>query len=69
MSVFATRYLEGMSSERVGLDVEWNWHPSDSEVEKIYASGANTSSRESTYAAETDNRADRDRPNEGMLVA
>ena len=69
MKVFATNFLESMSSERVTDPKEWNWHPSNSEVEEIYACGANTSSNQSTYAAEKDNRSDSDRPNEGMKVA
>lgn len=69
MKVFATDFLESMSSEKVVGSNEWNWRPENSEVEEIYASGANTSSNESTYAAEKDNRSDSDRPNEGMHVA
>ncbi|MCQ2594885.1 MAG: hypothetical protein MJ196_06465 [Treponemataceae bacterium] len=69
MKVFASNFLEEMSTDKIGNDQDWNWNPADNGVNKIVASGAGTSSRESTYAAESDNRADTDRPNEGMLVA
>lgn len=69
MKVFATKYLESMSSEKVNGANEWTWHPQNVEVENIYACGNNTASNESTYAAEKDSRADRDRPNEGLYVA
>ena len=69
MQVFATNYLEKLSDNRVDQNEKWNWKPENKEVEEIYACGANTSSHESTYAAETDNRSDSDRPNEGMYVA
>ncbi|MCL2619187.1 MAG: hypothetical protein FWD98_09080 [Defluviitaleaceae bacterium] len=63
MKVFAERYLEEMKYVSNPPVSEWAWEPADSR--KIYASGANTSSRESTYADERDNRSDVDRPNEG----
>lgn len=69
MKVFASTYLEGFSSSNVDPDLKWDWTPEGEEALKIYASGANTSSRESTYAAEKDSRSDSDRPNEGMFVA
>lgn len=69
MKVFASSYLEGFSSDRVDGEKGWSWNPEGSEASKIYASGANTSTKQSTYAAETDNRSDSDRPNEGMYVA
>ncbi len=69
MRVFATNYLEKFSDNRVDQNKKWNWEPENNEVQEIYACGANTSSQESTYAAETDNRSDSDRPNEGMYVA
>jgi hypothetical protein len=69
MKVFASSYLEGFSSDKVDGEERWSWNPEGSEASKIYASGANTSTRQSTYAAETDNRSDSDRPNEGMYVA
>lgn len=69
MKVFATNFFEQMSSDQVDKSQVWNWQPVDSDVEDIYASGANTKSQSSTYAAETDNRSDSDRPNEGLSVA
>jgi len=68
MKVFATKYLEPMTSNSV-VDQKWTWTPAGENAMQIYASGASTSSRESTYAAEKDNRSDSDRPNEGMFVA
>ena len=67
MKVFATRFLEAPSSDEVAQG-EWSWTPVNSGAEKIYGSGASTSTAQSTYAAEKDNRSDSDRPNEGMLV-
>ena len=69
MKVFATSYLEGFSSDKVDEGKGWSWTPEGEEASKIYASGANTATKQSTYAAETDNRKDSDRPNEGMFVA
>ena len=69
MKVFATQFLEKMSSDQVGTNEIWNWAPTGENAEKIFASGANTSSQTSTYAAEKDSRSDSDRPNEGMFVA
>lgn len=69
MKVFASAYLEGFSSSKVNSKQKWDWTPEGEEALEIYASGANTSSRESTYAAEKDSRGDSDRPNEGMYVA
>ncbi|WP_238653549.1 hypothetical protein [Paenibacillus piscarius] len=69
MKVFATRYLEAPSKEEVLKQDDWSWEPDNKEAYHIYASGNSTSSRESTYAAEKDDRADSDRPNEGMFVA
>ncbi len=69
MKVFASTYLEGFSSDKVDEGQGWSWTPEGKEANKIYASGANTSTRQSTYAAERDDRADSDRPNEGMYVA
>lgn len=68
MKVFASKYLEPMSNNVVA-DNQWSWTPEGENAKEIYASGANTLSRTSTYAAEKDNRSDSDRPNEGMLVA
>lgn len=69
MKVFASRFLEEPVSNP-NLQVEkWAWKP-EKEITEIVASGANTTSRESTYVGEKDNRADDDRPNEGrMLIA
>ena len=69
MRVFATSYLEKMSSDSVEKGQAWTWEPEGEEAEQIYACGANTSTNQSTYAAEKDNRSDSDRPNEGMFVA
>lgn len=69
MKVFATKYLEPMSTDAIPENEEWTWTPKDEEVRRIYASGANTRTQTSTYAAEKDNRSDSDRPNEGMLIA
>ncbi len=68
MKVFATAYLEEMSTDTV-TEKNWTWKPEGEEAEKIYGSGANTSSRTSTYAAEKDDRSDTDRPNEGLFIA
>lgn len=68
MKVFATKFLEAPSSDKTEPVELWNWKP-ESEVDKIYGSGANTASRSSTYAAEKDNRDDDDRPNEGLFIA
>jgi hypothetical protein len=69
MKVFASRYLETPSKEEVLKKNDWSWEPENKDAYHIYASGNSTSSRESTYAAEKDDRADSDRPNEGMFVA
>ncbi len=69
MKVFASNYLAGFSSEKIDSSTEWTWTPEGDKAKDIYASGANTSTRESTYAAEKDDRSDSDRPNEGMFVA
>lgn len=69
MKVFATRYLESPSKEELLEKKDWSWEPENKEALQIYATGNSTSSRESTYAAEKDDRADNDRPNEGMFVA
>lgn len=69
MKVFASNYLESMSSDSVSPDEKWSWTPAGEIAIGIYACGAPTSTHQSTYAAETDNRSDTDRPNEGMYVA
>lgn len=65
MKVFASQFLEPLSNNTVGKNVVWGWTPNNPAITKIYATGANTKSRESTYAAEKDNRSDDDRPDEG----
>ena len=70
MKVFASTYLEKFSSDKIDNEKKWSWSPEGGkETKEIYASGANTSSTNSTYAAEKDNRSDSDRPNEGLFVA
>lgn len=69
MKVFASSYLEKFSSDVVDSTTDWTWTPEGNEAKKIYASGANTSTSQSTYAAEKDNRSDNDRPNEGLFIA
>lgn len=68
MKVFASRFFEAPSTDTTNPVSEWNWKP-NTDVNKIYGSGANTATRASTYAAEKDNRDDDDRPNEGLYVA
>jgi len=68
MNVFGLRYLESMSSDRVLGVQNWAWTPAGGDSHRIYASGNSTRSRESTYAAERDNRQDEDRPNEGLAA-
>jgi hypothetical protein len=67
MKVFASQFLETMSSNINDQD-DWSWEPANNKAYEIFASGASTSTRESTYAAETDNRSDSDRPNEGLMA-
>jgi len=69
MKVFATKFLENPSKDTLKKDEEWSWKPYNENVCEIYASGAATSTKSSTYAAERDDRSDSDRPNEGMFVA
>lgn len=68
MKVFAAKFLERPVQSDLNSDL-WAWTPANQEAKKIYASGASTNTRQSTYAAEKDDRADNDRPNEGMLAA
>jgi hypothetical protein len=68
MKVFATKFLESPTGNLI-QDTPWVWVPVNRKAQEIYASGASTNSRESTYAAEKDSRSDTDRPNEGMLAA
>jgi hypothetical protein len=65
MKVFATKFLESLSSENITDVEQWIWEPHNKEIAEIYASGAKTSTKASTYAAEKDSNADTDRPNEG----
>lgn len=69
MKVFSSKYLESFNDSTANSPEKWTWEPYDASVPEIYATGNLTSSRESTYAGEKDNRSDHDRPNEGMLVA
>jgi hypothetical protein len=68
MNVFGLRFLEPMGSVEEVDQTNWTWRPASTGALKIYASGNSTRSRESTYAAETDNRQDEDRPNEGLAA-
>lgn len=68
MSVFGERYLEAMQADAVTDAEGWTWQPKSANSYRVYASGNSTRSRESTYAAERDNRADEDRPNEGLAA-
>lgn len=69
MKVFASKFLEAPCGEKATNNNNWSWNPSNPAANEIYASGNSTSSRESTYAAEKDNRSDTDRPNEGLFIA
>lgn len=68
MKVFTLKYLETPVSDKPE-SADWQWQPANEEFADIYASGAPTNTQQSTYAAESDNRSDSDRPNEGMLLA
>ena len=65
MNVFASRFLEAPATQPVVPLHQWDWKPFSNDVGEIYASGAKTTTRSSTYAAEKDNNEDSDRPNEG----
>lgn len=69
MKVFASKFLETPSSECSIPIQDWSWSPENPDAKRVYGSGANTQSRQSTYADERDNRDDSDRPNEGLSVA
>lgn len=69
MKVFATKFLEAPSTDEKIDASNWSWEPTNKEAIDIYASGNATSSRQSTYAAEKDDRSDSDRPNEGLYIA
>jgi len=68
MKVFAAKFLESPIQSNL-QDYLWAWTPTNKQAKEIYASGAATNTRQSTYAAEKDDRSDNDRPNEGMLAA
>ncbi|MBB3609147.1 hypothetical protein [Rhizobium sp. BK602] len=68
MKVFGLRYLESMTADAVEDASNWSWKPANAAALRVYASGNSTKSRESTYAAERDNREDEDRPNEGLAA-
>ncbi|WP_391117810.1 hypothetical protein [Psychrobacillus sp. L3] len=69
MKVFATRFLEKPSTDEKINVSDWSWTPANSEAIDIYASGNATYSRQSTYAAEKNDRSDCDRPKEGLYIA
>ena len=66
MKMFGERFLEPVFSDHA-KDIDWRWTPANTDAKAVYASGGNTVSRESTYAAEKDDRSDDDRPNEGRF--
>jgi hypothetical protein len=64
--MFGERFLEPLP--KGDLDqITWAWEPNNPDAKAVYASGGNTISRSSTYAAEKDDREDDDRPNEGRF--
>lgn len=65
MKVFAAKFLELPQNEKLKDPNFWSWEPHNKDMKKIYASGAKTATRSSTYASEKDNESDTDRPNEG----
>ena len=65
MKVFASQFLEPISSEQVAPLEKWKWQPHNKDIAEIYASGAKTSTRASTFCQEKDINADTDRLNEG----
>lgn len=68
MKVFASRFLEPMTSNANAKPEDWKWQPYNV-ISEIYGSGKSTKTKESTYAAEKDSRGDSDRPNEGSKAA
>lgn len=66
IKVFASSFLEPMDKYSV-VNESWDWEPAN-DVKEIYASGAPTSTNQSTYAGEKDDRSDTDRPNEGLMA-
>ena len=69
MKVFGSNFLEKMVNNEIETVEKWSWRPENKNIDKIYASGANTNTRSSTYNDERDDRSDHDSPQEGMLVA
>lgn len=69
MNVFLQKYLEAPTQNSSIKAENWQWTPEGECAQEIYASGAATNTRESTYAAEKDDRSDSDRPNEGLIAA
>lgn len=69
MNVFLQKYLEPPVQNSAIKAENWQWTPEGEFAQEIYASGAATRTRESTYAAEKDDRGDSDRPNEGLAAA
>ncbi len=65
MNVFGVNYLESVQENQITDNSKWGWTPHNPDMKEIYASGSKTATRSSTYAAEKDNEADTDRPNEG----
>lgn len=66
MSVFAAKFLEPPSAAPTLSVEDWAWSPYRKDIGELYASGAKTATRSSTYAAEKDDNSDSDRPNEGL---
>lgn len=64
--VFSSNFLEDMDYTKPTK--KWSWKPANDEAFEIYASGAPTSTNQSTYAGESDDRNDTDRPNEGLMA-
>lgn len=65
MNVFGLNFLESVQENQITDSSKWTWTPYNPDMKEIYASGSKTATRSSTYAAEKDNEADSDRPNEG----
>ncbi len=65
MRLFVANFLEPISGQNVVNSSNWIWRPHNKKIDKIYASGAKTATRASTYASEKDDNADTDRPDEG----
>ena len=69
MDVFLQKFLEVPTDNSNVNTEEWQWDPEGIGAKEIYASGAATNTRQSTYAGEKDDRQDSDRPNEGLFAA